>query len=132
MALNEEIKAIVDFTKANGLVTAIAQDAESGEILMVANMNEESLANSIELGEAVYWSRSRQKLWHKGEESGNTQKIRELYLDCDGDAILLKIEQVGGAACHTGKRSCFFRKLENGKLTDVGVQVFDPKEIYKK
>ena len=132
MALNEEIKAVVDFTKANGLVTAIAQDAESGEILMVANMNEESLAISIELGEAVYWSRSRQKLWHKGEESGNTQKIRELYLDCDGDAILLKIEQVGGAACHTGKRSCFFRKLENGKLADVGVQVFDPKEIYKK
>ena len=132
MPLNEEIKAVVDFTKANGLVTAIAQDAESGEILMVANMNEESLAISIELGEAVYWSRSRQKLWHKGEESGNTQKIRELYLDCDGDAILLKIEQVGGAACHTGKRSCFFRKLENGKLTDVGVQVFDPKEIYKK
>ena len=132
MALNEEIKAVVDFTKANGLVTAIAQDAESGEILMVANMNEESLAISIELGEAVYWSRSRQKLWHKGEESGNTQKIRELYLDCDGDAILLKIEQVGGAACHTGKRSCFFRKLENGKLTEVGVQVFDPKEIYKK
>ena len=132
MALNEEIKAVVDFTKANGLVTAIAQDAESGEILMVANMNEESLAISIELGEAVYWSRSRQKLWHKGEESGNTQKIRELYLDCDGDAILLKIEQIGGAACHTGKRSCFFRKLENGKLTDVGVQVFDPKEIYKK
>ena len=132
MPLNEEIKAVVDFTKANGLVTAIAQDAESGEILMVANMNEESLANSIELGEAVYWSRSRQKLWHKGEESGNTQKIRELYLDCDGDAILLKIEQVGGAACHTGKRSCFFRKLENGKLADVGVQVFDPKEIYKK
>ena len=132
MPLNEEIKAVVDFTKANGLVTAIAQDAESGEILMVANMNEESLAISIELGEAVYWSRSRQKLWHKGEESGNTQKIRELYLDCDGDAILLKIEQVGGAACHTGKRSCFFRKLENGKLTDVGIQVFDPQEIYKK
>lgn len=132
MSLNQEIKAIVDFTKANGLVTAIAQDADTGDILMVANMNEESLARSIELGEAVYWSRSRQKLWHKGEESGNTQKILEMYFDCDGDAILLKIEQVGGAACHTGKRSCFFRKLENGKLTDVGVQVFDPKEIYKK
>lgn len=132
MSLNEEIKAIVDFTKANGLVTAIAQDAGTGDILMVANMNEESLARSIELGEAVYWSRSRQKLWHKGEESGNTQKILGMYFDCDGDAILLKIEQVGGAACHTGKRSCFFRKLENGKLTDVGVQVFDPKEIYKK
>ncbi len=132
MVLNEEIKNIVDFTKANGLVTAIAQDAESGEILMVANMNEESLATSIELGEAVYWSRSRQKLWHKGEESGNIQKIRELYLDCDGDAILLKVEQIGSAACHTGKRSCFFRKLDNGRVIDVGVQVFDPKEIYKK
>ncbi len=132
MSLNEEIKAIVDFTKANGLVTTIAQDADTGDILMVANMNEEALARSIELGEAVYWSRSRQRLWHKGEESGNTQKILEMYFDCDGDAILLKIDQIGGAACHTGKRSCFFRKLENGKLTDVGVQVFDPKEIYKK
>ncbi len=132
MALSEEIKNIVDFTKANGLVTAIAQDAESGEILMVANMNEESLAQSIELGEAVYWSRSRQKLWHKGEESGNQQKIREMYLDCDGDAILLKVDQIGGAACHTGKRSCFFRKLENGNVSDVGVQVFDPQEVYKK
>ena len=110
---------------------AIAQDADSGEILMVANMNEESLAKSIELGEAVYWSRSRQKLWQKGEESGNIQKIRELYLDCDGDAILLKVEQLGGAACHTGKRSCFFRKLTENGVIDVGVQVFDPKEIYK-
>ncbi len=132
MALNQEIKNIVDFSKANGLITAIAQDAESGEILMVANMNQESLVLSIELGEAVYWSRSRQKLWHKGEESGNIQKIRELYLDCDGDAILVKVDQIGGAACHTGKRSCFFRKLDDGRVTDVGVQVFDPKEIYKK
>jgi phosphoribosyl-AMP cyclohydrolase len=132
MALNDVIKNNVDFSKANGLVTAIAQDAETGEILMVANMNEESLAKTIELGEAVYWSRSRQKLWHKGEESGNIQKIRELYLDCDGDAILLKVEQIGGAACHTGKRSCFFRKFDNDGLTDVGLQVFDPREIYKK
>jgi phosphoribosyl-AMP cyclohydrolase len=132
MPLSEEFKKIIDFSKANGLVTAIAQDAETGEILMVANMNEESLAKSLELGEAVYWSRSRQKLWHKGEESGNTQKIRELYLDCDGDAILLKVDQVGKAACHTGKRSCFFRKLDNDIVMDVGVQVFDPKEVYKK
>ena len=132
MALNEELKNIVDFSKGNGLVTAIAQDAESGEILMLANMNEESLAKTIELGEAVYWSRSRQKLWHKGEESGNVQKVKELYLDCDGDAILMKIEQIGDAACHTGKRSCFFRKVENGTVRDVGVQVFDPKEVYKK
>ncbi len=132
MTLNQEINQIVDFSKGNGLITAIAQDAETGEILMVANMNEQSLAKTIELGEAVYWSRSRQKLWHKGEESGNTQKVRDLYLDCDGDALLLKIEQIGGAACHTGKRSCFFRKLDRDSVTDVGVQVFDPKEVYKK
>ena len=132
MALNEELKNIVDFSKGNGLVTAIAQDAESGEILMLANMNEESLAKTLELGEAVYWSRSRQKLWHKGEESGNVQKVRELYIDCDGDAVLMKIDQVGDAACHTGKRSCFFRKVENGAVVDVGVQVFDPAEVYKK
>lgn len=132
MPLNETLKTIVDFSKANGLVTAIAQDADTGEILMVANMNEESLARTIELGEAVYWSRSRQKLWHKGEESGNVQKVKALYVDCDGDAILMKIEQIGDAACHTGKRSCFFRKVENGSVADVGIQIFDPSEVYKK
>ncbi len=132
MALNPNLKNIVDFTKSNGLVTAIAQDAETGEILMVANMNEESLAQTVELGEAVYWSRSRQKLWHKGEESGNVQKVKELYLDCDGDAILMKVEQIGDAACHTGKRSCFFRRVDGDNIADVGVQVFDPKEVYKK
>ena len=132
MALSDEIKNIVDFSKGNGLVTAIAQDAETGEILMLANMNEESLSKTIETGEAVYWSRSRQKLWHKGEESGNVQKVKELYLDCDGDAVLMKIEQIGGAACHTGKRSCFFRKVENETIADVGIQVFDPKKVYKK
>jgi len=132
MALNQEIRNIVDFSKGNGLVTAIAQDAETGEILMLANMNEESLAKTIELGEAVYWSRSRQKLWHKGEESGNVQRVKELYLDCDGDAVLMKIEQIGGAACHTGKRSCFFRKVENGTVSDVGVPIFDPREVYRK
>ena len=132
MELNQELKKLVDFTKGKGLVTAIAQDAGNGEILMVANMNEESLARTIESGQAVYWSRSRQKLWHKGEESGNVQQVKELYLDCDGDAILLKVEQIGGASCHTGKRSCFFRKLENGTVTDVGAQVFNPDEVYKK
>jgi phosphoribosyl-AMP cyclohydrolase len=132
MELNQALKRIVDFTKGKGLVTAIAQDAGSGEILMVANMNEESLAKTIELGQAVYWSRSRQRLWHKGEESGNVQQVQEIYLDCDGDAILLKVEQIGGAACHTGKRSCFFRKLDNGVVTDVGVQVFNPEDVYKK
>ncbi|MES9879411.1 MAG: phosphoribosyl-AMP cyclohydrolase [Sedimenticola sp.] len=132
MALNQELLNAVDFTKGNGLVTAIAQDADTGEILMLANMNEESLGMTLELGEAVYWSRSREKLWHKGEESGNVQRVRELYIDCDGDAILMKIEQVGDAACHTGKRSCFFRRVDSGAVVDVGVQVFDPKEVYKK
>ncbi|MEJ1336787.1 MAG: phosphoribosyl-AMP cyclohydrolase [Candidatus Sedimenticola sp. (ex Thyasira tokunagai)] len=132
MALNQELLNAVDFTKGNGLVTAIAQDANTGEILMLANMNEESLGMTLELGEAVYWSRSRQKLWHKGEESGNVQKVKELYIDCDGDAILMKVEQIGDAACHTGKRSCFFRRVDSGAVVDVGVQVFDPKEVYKK
>ena len=132
MALSERISSIVDFSKGNGLVTAIAQDAESGEILMVANMNEASLARTLELGEAVYWSRSREKLWHKGEESGNTQQVLELYVDCDGDAVLMKVKQVGDAAYHTGKRSCFFRRIEGGEVVDVGVQVFDPAERYRK
>jgi phosphoribosyl-AMP cyclohydrolase len=132
VALNPSIKQLVDFSKGQGLITAIAQDAETGEILMVANMNEESLAKTLELGEAVYWSRSRQRLWHKGEESGNIQKVRELLLDCDGDALLLKVEQRGGAACHTGKRSCFFRKLDEQGVTEVGVQVFDPQQVYQR
>jgi len=132
MTLNTNLKNIVDFSKGNGLVTAIAQDAQTGEILMVANMNEESLARTVETGEAVYWSRSRQKLWHKGEESGNVQKVKELFVDCDGDAILMKVDQVGDAACHTGKRSCFFRRVDGDEIADVGVQVFDPREVYKK
>jgi phosphoribosyl-AMP cyclohydrolase len=132
MKLPADLHAIVDFSKAGGLVTAIAQDAVSGEILMVANMNEEALAKTLEIGEAVYWSRSRNKLWHKGEESGNVQKVKELYLDCDADAVLMKVEQIGGAACHTGKRSCFFQKVEQGQVRDVGLQVFDPKLVYKK
>lgn len=121
---------LVDFSKDNDLVTAIAQDYRSGEILMVANMNREALSRTLSSGEAVYWSRSRQKLWHKGEESGNVQRVKEIYIDCDGDAVLMKVEQVGDAACHTGKRSCFFRRLEKGQLVDVGVQVFDPTEVY--
>jgi phosphoribosyl-AMP cyclohydrolase len=132
MTLNTNLKNIVDFSKGNGLVTAIAQDAQTGEILMVANMNEESLARTVETGEAVDWSRSRQKLWHKGEESGNVQKVKELFVDCDGDAILMKVEQIGDAACHTGKRSCFFRRVDGDEIADVGVQVFDPGEVYKK
>jgi phosphoribosyl-AMP cyclohydrolase len=119
----------LDFDKGNGLVVAIAQDASSGEILMIAHMNEESLRRTLETGEAVYWSRTR-GLWHKGEQSGNVQEVKELYVDCDGDAILLRVEQRGGAACHTGKRSCFFRRLDEGRWRDVGVQVFDPEKVY--
>ena len=115
-----------------GLVPAIAQDAESGDVLMVAWMNREALKQTAELGEAVYWSRSRRKLWHKGEESGHTQKVREIRLDCDEDVVLLKIEQAGGIACHTGRRSCFFQKLEQGKWQAVEPVLKDPHEIYRK
>jgi phosphoribosyl-AMP cyclohydrolase len=99
---------------AEGLVPAIAQDWQSGEVLMLAWMNRESLGQTLATGDAVYWSRSRQKLWHKGEESGHFQRVRELRLDCDADALLLKVEQVGGIACHTWRRRCFFRLLEGG------------------
>ena len=116
----------IDFAKGDGFVTAIAQDDASGEVLMVAWMNEQSLRLTLETGEVHYWSRSRDKLWRKGEESGKTQRLKALHIDCDGDAVLLRVEQIGEAACHTGKRSCFFRRLEGGKLVDVGVQVFDP------
>jgi phosphoribosyl-AMP cyclohydrolase len=120
----------VDFEKAGGIVTAIALDDATGEVLMVAAMNPESFRKTLETGEVVYWSRSRKRLWHKGEQSGNTQLVKSVYIDCDGDAVVLRVEQRGGAACHTGKRSCFFRKLERGQWVDVGVQVFDPNEVY--
>lgn len=116
----------------DGLLPAIAQDAQTGEILMVAWMNREALKRTVETGEAVYWSRSRKKLWHKGEESGHTQKVVELRLDCDEDVLLMKIEQIGGIACHTGRRSCFFQKLENGQWLSVEPVLKDPHEIYKK
>lgn len=116
----------------DGLVPAIAQDAVSGDILMVAWMNREALKRTAELGEAVYWSRSRKKLWHKGEESGHTQKVKEIRLDCDEDVVLLKVEQIGGIACHTGRHSCFFQKLSDGKWHSVEPVLKDPHEIYKK
>jgi phosphoribosyl-AMP cyclohydrolase len=116
----------------DGLLPAIAQDAQTGDILMVAWMNREALKRTVETGEAVYWSRSRKKLWHKGEESGHTQKVLELRLDCDEDVLLMKIEQIGGIACHTGRRSCFFQKLENGQWLSVEPVLKDPHEIYKK
>jgi phosphoribosyl-AMP cyclohydrolase len=115
----------------DGLAPAIAQDAATGEILMVAWMNRESLERTLACGEAVYWSRSRKKLWHKGEESGHLQKVREIRIDCDNDVLLLKIEQVGGIACHTGRRSCFYKKLEDGRWVAADPVLKDPKEIYK-
>jgi len=115
-----------------GLVAAIAQDATSGRVLTVAWMNRDALRATVETGEAVYWSRSRKRLWHKGEESGHVQKVLEVRLDCDADAILLKVEQAGGIACHTGRESCFFRKLENGRWVSTDPVLKDPKLIYGK
>jgi phosphoribosyl-AMP cyclohydrolase len=116
----------------DGLVAAVAQDAASGRVLTVAWMNRDALKQTAEKGEAVYWSRSRRKLWRKGEESGHVQKVRELRLDCDADAILLKVEQVGGIACHTGRESCFYRKLEKGSWVTTDPVLKDPATIYKK
>ena len=115
-----------------GLVAAVAQDARSGRVLTVAWMNREALKQTVEKQQAVYWSRSRKRLWRKGEESGHVQKVVEVRLDCDADAVLLKVEQVGGIACHTGRESCFFRKLENGKWAAVDPVLKDPELIYKK
>jgi phosphoribosyl-AMP cyclohydrolase len=116
---------------AQGLVPAIAQDMATGEVLMFAWMNRDSLLDTVKRGEAVYWSRSRNRLWHKGEESGHKQKVHEIRLDCDNDVILLKIDQSGGMACHTGRRSCFFSKLIDGQWTAVEPVLKDPKDIYK-
>lgn len=117
---------------ADGLVPVIAQDAATGEVLMFAWMNRESLALTVEEGRAVYWSRSRNRLWRKGEESGHVQKVSDIRLDCDKDVILLKIEQVGGIACHTGRRSCFFHRLEEGRWRAVEPVLKDPGTLYKK
>jgi phosphoribosyl-AMP cyclohydrolase len=115
-----------------GLVAAVTQDASSGRVLTVAWMNREALAQSVARGEAVYWSRSRKRLWRKGEESGHVQRIVELRLDCDADALLLRVEQVGGIACHTGRESCFFRKLQDGRWVTTDPVLKDPSLIYRK
>ncbi len=116
----------------DGLLPAIVQDQASGEVLMVAWMNAEALRETIRLGEAVFWSRSRRRLWHKGESSGHVQKVREVRTDCDRDVILLKVEQVGGIACHTGRASCFFRRLDGGQWQVTAPVLKDPAEIYGK
>lgn len=115
---------------AEGLVPAIAQDWKSGQVLMLAWMNEESLRCTLEEGRAVYWSRSRQSLWRKGEQSGNVQLLRELRLDCDGDTLLLQVEQRGGIACHTGRARCFYRRCENGNWRETEPVLAEPGELY--
>lgn len=122
-----------DFAKGvNGLLPAIVQDAKTLEVLMLAWVNQESFDLTLSTGDAHFWSRSRKELWHKGETSGNVQKIKAIRLDCDSDALLFLVEQIGEAACHTGKRSCFYRQWQNGKISDCSPQIFDPKEVYKK
>lgn len=116
----------------DGLIPVIAQEADSGKILMVAWMNRDALKLTVEKREAVYWSRSRKKLWHKGEESGHIQKIKDIYLDCDEDVLLLIVEQIGGIACHTGRHNCFFQKLENNEWVIAAPVIKDPLEIYNK
>lgn len=120
----------LDFQKSGGLVPAVVQDHLSGEVLMLAYLNPESWALTLATGVAHYWSRSRNKLWKKGEHSGNVQEVREVRVDCDQDAVLLRVRQVGEAACHTGYRSCFYRRLEGEGLRTEGIRVFDPGEKY--
>lgn len=129
--MSVEIEVRPDFAKGDGLLPAIAQDAQSGQVLMLAYMNAESYAETLATGRAVYYSRSRGKLWRKGEESGNVQMVRSIYVDCDADTILLKVEQIGGAACHEGFASCFFRQVSPERQV-VGTRLFDPQEVYKK
>lgn len=122
----------LDFNKAGGLVPAVVQDDATGEVLMLAYMNEQAWQATLSSGQATYFSRSRQALWVKGKTSGNLQLVKEIRIDCDDDAVLLKVEQVGGAACHTGYKSCFFKRVENGTVKITGTPVFDPEEVYKK
>ncbi len=123
----------LDFSKGQGLLPAVVQEHVSGKVLMLAYINEDSWKKTLETGEAHYWSRSRQEIWHKGGTSGNVQKIREIYADCDDDTVLFRVEQVGGAACHTGRETCFHKKVErDGRFSIVGEQLFDPKEVYGK
>ncbi len=124
---------MLDFDKAGGLVCAIAQDVETGQVLMVAWMNEEAFRETVATRKAVYFSRSRKKLWRKGEESGNVQEVQSIAIDCDADAVLLQVKQIGGAACHEGYKSCFFRELTSAENTQIiGERVFDPAVVYQK
>jgi phosphoribosyl-AMP cyclohydrolase len=122
----------LDFNKTGGLVPAIVQDFQTGEILMLAYMNPDAFNATLSTGKATYYSRSRQTLWVKGETSGNIQLIKEIRIDCDDDTVLLKVEQLGGAACHTGHRSCFYKKIEDGSIRIMDEPIFDPREVYNK
>ena len=120
----------LNFSKLDGLLPAVIQDAQSGEVLMLGFMNQEAWEKTRDTGRVHYFSRTRQKLWCKGETSGNVQIVKEIFLDCDEDTLLIKVEQVGGATCHAGYRSCFYRLISDGEARIVGVKVFDPKEVY--
>src|SRR5215472_6544622 len=122
---------MIDFDKSGGLVPAIAQDADTGAVLMLAWMNREAYEETRRTGRAVYYSRSRNRLWRKGEESGHHQEVREILIDCDADTILLKVHQIGGAACHEGYQSCFFRRVEDNGVKVIAEKVFDPAKVYK-
>jgi phosphoribosyl-AMP cyclohydrolase len=123
-------QTIPDFDKMGGLLPAIVQDADTGDVLMLAFMNREAWERTLATGEAHFYSRTRSQIWHKGATSGNVQRVKEIYLDCDWDTVLLKVEQVGGAACHTGHRSCFYRRRLGDGWQVVGSPIFDPKEVY--
>lgn len=120
-----------NFEKGEGLVPVVVQEHQTGDVLMLAYMNRESWRKTLETGKAHFWSRSRKSLWLKGETSGHLQLVREVCLDCDQDAVLLRVEQLGGAACHTGHRSCFYRKRVDGEFIEVGEPIFDPKDVYQ-
>ena len=122
----------LNFEKTNGLIPAIVQDYKTSDVLMLAYMNQDAWEATLFSGNATYYSRSRQKLWVKGETSGHLQRVKEIRIDCDDDTVLLKVKQIGEAACHTGHRSCFHKKIDNGSITVVGKPLFDPKEVYKK
>jgi len=122
----------LNFKKMGGLVPAIVQDYKTGEVLMLAFMNQDAWEATLDTGKATYYSRTRQALWIKGKTSGNMQLVKEIRIDCDDDTVLLKVEQVGGAACHMGYRSCFFKTVEDGKIRIMGEPVFNPEEVYKK
>ena len=120
-----------NFDKAGGLIPVIVQDHATGDVLMLAYMSQESWEMTLKTGKATFWSRSRKALWLKGETSGHVQMVHDIFIDCDDDTILLKVEQIGGAACHTGHRSCFYRKLSDGALVMIGEPLFNPKDVYK-